>query len=650
MTSPGTLRLVHIPADGDAGWELRPGNLTVGRSLDADVVLDDPRVSRQHARLEVDGDRTRLVDLRSTNGTFVNGDRVANADLVAGDRLSFGGLVLQLLSATAAPTLLAAADGGMTVVETSERDPGATRIVDSGPAGDTGDGFEIVPAELLRGPILDVARLVATGIDVERVECVGVGGGMGTFVWVDVLRNSGLPASAIRVVTTEREPYERYRRLAQNSQIPLHERLRSNSDSCPDNLWGFPGYAPREAWRSLRQGEFRAAAMTLWAIFGESGIAQTYTPRSGDVFDAMAREARRIGWDGMARFGRIRAVRKGSDGRLILIASASDDRTRRHYAVSARFVHLAPGYPAIQLLPDLAEYRDRTGDRRRVVNAYESHSQVYEHVREHGGTVLLRGRGIVASRIIQRLWEERRFNPRINVIHLHRSRLVAGHRYGRSQRAVENEFEFQAFNWPKGCWTGVQRERLERASPQDRKDLLEAWGGTTTADRGDWRRIVREGLADGWFRIEYGNVAGLAQGDDGRVITSIASTEAGAGRLEIHADYVIDCTGLIASPQRSPLLDDLVRTYHLPLNPLGRLHVSNDFEVEGLRHNESRAYAAGAVTLGGPFATVDSFLGLQYAALRAAAAIHRAAPGDVPGLNGLHSLGQWLKWARGVAP
>ncbi len=42
------------------------------------------------------------------------------------------------------------------------------------------------------------------------------------------------------------------------------------------------------------------------------------------------------------------------------------------------------------------------GDFHSVVNAYENHEQVYDHLRKHGGLVLVRGRGIVASRILQR--------------------------------------------------------------------------------------------------------------------------------------------------------------------------------------------------------------------------------------------------------
>ena len=115
----------------------------------------------------------------------------------------------------------------------------------------------------------------------------------------------------------------------------------------------------------------------------------------------------------MLRFGRIRAIRKSAEGRLVVIASASTAGQRRHFAIAANYVHMAIGYPAIQLLPDLAAYREKYSDRERVVNAYEDHHGIYDQLRAKGGTIVLRGRGIVASRIIQRLYEERKHNPRL---------------------------------------------------------------------------------------------------------------------------------------------------------------------------------------------------------------------------------------------
>lgn len=643
----GALRLRWTAPDGTpTERDLPPGaTLTIGRSAACDIAIDDATLSRSHARLAVGPDGVTIEDLGSRNGTLVNGERVARTELQLGDRVSLGGRSFELIRPGFEAPRLAISSDGQTVIDMR---PGPSATVVS-PLLDGPPEPGVVPDALLRQSVISEADLAAAGVVVTVVPVLALGSGMGSFVFADALRNSGMSTSDIVVVGNEPTPYGRYQRLCKNSQIPPHERLRSNSDSCPDNTWGFPGYAVREMWGNLRRGDLRTTASVIWSLFGESAIADTYTPRSGDVFDNIAREGNRIGWDQMLRFGRIRTIRKTAEGRILAIASASDDVQRKHFAVSARWVHLSLGYPAIQLLPDLAEYRERSNDRRHVVNAYEAHTHIYEQLRAKGGTVILRGRGIVASRVLQRLFEERRANKNITVIHLHRSRLQAGRRYGWSSRKIDGEFEFQAFNWPKGCWTGPQRYALEAADPQERKRLLDLWGGTTTANRSDWRRIVRGGIEGGWYRQEYGVVKAVtALGD--RVVTTIENSLAGGGKLELVADFVIDCTGLVASPERAPVLDDLIETYGLERNPLGRFRVTNDFEVAGMRHGEARMFAAGATTLGGPFATVDSFLGLQYAALRSINAMADDHPPALNRLRGWYSFGQWLKWARRVAP
>lgn len=616
------------------------GSLVIGRAPDCGIVLDDPRVSRAHARLEAGADGVTVHDLGSRNGTYVNDDRVDVIDLAAGDQLTIGSVIFQVVPAEVAQTVGEDREQiGTIQLEADE--------VPSFPSTERG----IVTTDMLRQPVLAESALADAGVEVITAEFAALGGGLGSFVWVDLLRNSGVTPSDIVVAGVDEKPYARYERLCQNSQIPSHERLRSNSDSCPDNVWGFPGYATREAWQGLTQGQIGSALGALWNIFGEPAVAQTYTPRSGDVFRSIDREAARIGWGQMLRRGRIRAIRKSAEGRILAIVSASDAAQRRHFAVAGRFVQLALGYPAIQLLPDLAAYRERYQDHERVVNAYEQHDHVYEQLRRTGGTVLIRGRGIVASRVIQRLWEERRRGAQIAIVHLHRSNLTAGHRYGLARRVVDEQWEYQPFNWPKASWSGEMRERLERASAPERQRLLGLWGGTTTANRRDWRQMIAEGVREGWYRPEFGTVEEVSPTSNGRVMTRIAHRLAGGGTLEIPAEFIIDCTGLIASPNRNPLLDDLITMYQIPLNPLGRLAVSNDFEVEGMQNEQARLYACGSVTLGGPYAAVDSFLGLQFAALAATRSIVRTGrPKALRRLNGFYSFRQWLKWARGATP
>ena len=63
---------------------------TVGRATRADFVLDRALVSRLHCRLTARNDRLEVEDLSSTNGTFVNDQRVARGVLTTGDRLRLG--------------------------------------------------------------------------------------------------------------------------------------------------------------------------------------------------------------------------------------------------------------------------------------------------------------------------------------------------------------------------------------------------------------------------------------------------------------------------------------------------------------------------------------------------------------------------------
>jgi hypothetical protein len=66
----------------------------IGRGADADLRLADTGVSRAHAELALAGDTAVLTDLRSTNGTSVNGDPITRATLADGDRIRVGGTTL----------------------------------------------------------------------------------------------------------------------------------------------------------------------------------------------------------------------------------------------------------------------------------------------------------------------------------------------------------------------------------------------------------------------------------------------------------------------------------------------------------------------------------------------------------------------------
>ena len=77
------------PAIGQR-FELSGERLTVGRSADADIMLDDVTVSRHHADLLAEGGGWVLADTGSLNGSYVNRRRIERAPLAGGDEVQIG--------------------------------------------------------------------------------------------------------------------------------------------------------------------------------------------------------------------------------------------------------------------------------------------------------------------------------------------------------------------------------------------------------------------------------------------------------------------------------------------------------------------------------------------------------------------------------
>jgi pSer/pThr/pTyr-binding forkhead associated (FHA) protein len=93
------LRLVITEGD-ESGREFQvSGSLAIGRDASAGIVIDDDETSRRHAVVTRDGDELLIVDLDSTNGTWVNDERIAAEHPVRiGDRVRIGATVLELRS------------------------------------------------------------------------------------------------------------------------------------------------------------------------------------------------------------------------------------------------------------------------------------------------------------------------------------------------------------------------------------------------------------------------------------------------------------------------------------------------------------------------------------------------------------------------
>jgi two-component system, cell cycle response regulator len=76
-------------------YQLTKKSIVIGRGDGADLVLVDDGISRHHARIDLHEDKYTLTDLDSTNGSFVNDDRVAQAALHDGDKIQLGDMILK---------------------------------------------------------------------------------------------------------------------------------------------------------------------------------------------------------------------------------------------------------------------------------------------------------------------------------------------------------------------------------------------------------------------------------------------------------------------------------------------------------------------------------------------------------------------------
>ena len=93
---PPTYRLVSFTGE-QRHFDLPPGRpLVVGRGATSDIAIYDPTISRRHAELTVTPDGVMVRDLGSSNGTCINGGRVASGRLAAGDSITFGKVLYQL--------------------------------------------------------------------------------------------------------------------------------------------------------------------------------------------------------------------------------------------------------------------------------------------------------------------------------------------------------------------------------------------------------------------------------------------------------------------------------------------------------------------------------------------------------------------------
>lgn len=129
--------LVLQPEKAPATFNITSSQATVGRAAGEDIRIDDAAVSDRHATISITGESIILEDAGSSNGTYVNGLRIARAELKNADRLRFGLIeaVLQCESITAPDSGAGRLESALAELEAARREAEAQEKTHAGALG-----------------------------------------------------------------------------------------------------------------------------------------------------------------------------------------------------------------------------------------------------------------------------------------------------------------------------------------------------------------------------------------------------------------------------------------------------------------------------------------------------------------------------------
>ena len=218
----GDLRQPEYKLPVAIGREFSQMPSTIGQDSVSRLQLNHTEISGYHALINLEQGNVVIVDQNSTNGVFINGLRQTKSFIKDGDVLQLGPYEIHVRLT------------GSTTTNQYQLGVG-----------------NFPPPWFLDAEKVKISDLRASGYTLDEADYGAVGGGLGSYIWVDFLRIFGVKSSQIVAVgivpldqdgnippNENQKPYWHYQELCLNSQIPPHERLRSNSDSCPDNIWG----------------------------------------------------------------------------------------------------------------------------------------------------------------------------------------------------------------------------------------------------------------------------------------------------------------------------------------------------------------------------------------------------------------------------
>ena len=137
--------------------------LVIGRSSDLDMVLIEDMVSRKHARISLQDGAITIADLGSTNGTFVNGEKVKKAELKEGDRVLIGTSILKLVTVQRGAQPLDAR--------------AAQQQLERSAAAQERKGRSAVQGRLEEVPLVDLLQLLSTSKKTGTIVIQGYRGG-----------------------------------------------------------------------------------------------------------------------------------------------------------------------------------------------------------------------------------------------------------------------------------------------------------------------------------------------------------------------------------------------------------------------------------------------------------------------------------------